>query len=199
METTTSTCSQVTATTTRANTNKEYIAVFKKIAISAFAGAAALSVIAVVAQRSSADRLVEPETKFTVSQRAAAAQVLRDYPMPGDPHDAEASFNELFGAVMGASGIEAPEDAPREGQAAVKRDWKIDISQLSPAARILRQYPMPGDPHDAEASFNELYGVETAGIKVSAAVTEPEASRPPLTPAVVLPRPGDPHDDLFTQ
>jgi hypothetical protein len=197
METITNTHSQVAATTSRVNSNREYTAVFKKIAISAVAGAVALSAIAVAAQRSSADRLVEPETKFTVSQRAAAAQVLRQYPMPGDPHDAEASFNELYKAVMGASGIDAPEDALAEP--AAKRDWKIDISQLSPAARILRQYPMPGDPHDAEASFSELFGAETAGLKVSAAVTEPEAQRPPLTPAVVLPRPGDPHDDLYTQ
>ena len=197
METVT-TYSQVATTITTARSNKKYPAMFKKSAMSALAIAGVLGAAAVASQRSNADVQADPAAAFSFPQRAVAAQVLRDYPMPGDPHDAEASFNELYGALAGAIGFGALEDEPAERVSQVK-SWKIDISRLSPATRILRQYPMPGDPHDAEASFNELYEVEARGLKVSAAPVEPATQRPPLVPAVVVPRPGDPHDDQFSQ
>ena len=64
--------------------------------------------------------------------RSSAAQVLKDYPLPGDPHDAVASFNELVAEISG----EAP---------------------ASVVAAVIRNVPMPGDPHDAAVQMAEWY------------------------------------------
>ena len=96
--------------------------------------------------------------------RSSAAQVLRDYPLPGDPHDAVASFNELVAEISG----EAP---------------------ASVVAAVIRNFPMPGDSHDAAYSVAELVdGVQRGEISV------PVLSNEPVNAVSIVPMPGDAHD-----
>lgn len=118
----------------RSVVTKENIAMFKRIAIAA----SAISAVAVLGfgiagsmPNAHAEPLKEPVS------RGSAAQVLRDYPLPGDPHDAVASFNELVVEISGAP--------------------------LAVTAAVIRNFPLPGDPHDARFSVEELIGAVGSG------------------------------------
>ena len=140
---------------------KEYTTMFKKIVLAA----SAFSAVAIVGLGVAGSPFAHAEPQNEpVSRVSAAVQVLRDYPMPGDPHDAVASFNELVEEISGA--------APS-----------------SVVAAVIRNFPLPGDPHDARFSLEELIGAVGSGE-----ITVPALSVEPAITAAVVPMPGDPHD-----
>ena len=134
---------------------------FKKIVLAA----GAMSAVAIVGLGAAGTPFAHAEPQNEpVSRSSAAVQVLRDYPLPGDPHDAVASFNELVAEISG----EAP---------------------ASVVAAVIRNFPMPGDAHDAAYSVAELVdGIQRGEISVPALSVEPAIT------AAVVPMPGDPHD-----
>jgi hypothetical protein len=109
----------------RSVVTKEYAAVNKRIVLSAatFAAFAVFGLAVAGGSVARADKLDEP------AAAPSAADVLRTYPLPGDPHDAVASFNELIG-----------------------------VGAVSVVSEVLRTYPMPGDLHDFGFSMDELTG-----------------------------------------
>ena len=86
-----------TASVTTTVANKENTAMNRKLAITAAIAGFAVLIAVTGARQTQADVQGDPVSRTKVFERSVAAQVLRNYPMPGDPHDAIASFNELLG------------------------------------------------------------------------------------------------------
>ncbi len=101
------------------------------------------------------------------------AYILSSYPMPGDPHDAEASVANLLTSFAGDSA----------GQ---------NFFVRSVTADILRSMPLPYDDHDARAVFDEQY--KAAMAKYLPLIEPKQAETVVVKAAVVVPQPWDPHD-----
>ncbi len=154
---------------------------FKKIAVAAIVVAAVVASVisagAATARVGDPIRHQEPisgQQSERQSPDPLLAFVLSHYPLPGDPHDAEASVADLMSAYDGG-----------------EQDTS-DPFIRSVAAEVLRNYPMPGGDADARASFAELYNTAMASYRPADKVEQPVARV--LVPADVVREPGDPVD-----
>ncbi len=154
---------------------------FKKIAVAAVMVAAVTASVISAGQASArVGDPIRPQEQITAQQAERQAPdpllafVLSHYPMPGDPHDAEASVGELMASYDGGG-----------------QDTS-DPFIRSVAAEVLRNYPMPGGDDDARASFAELYNTAMAAYRRIVQVEQPVARV--LVPADVVPEPWDPRD-----